>query len=352
MKTIALKDVYAFTLKEVTPLTNDVVKLSLNTENGEPYSYREGQFLSLRLSNGAQRSYSMATACGEDGQVQLHVRLLNGGLFSEWLRSKSRVGQTLQILGPFGDCVWQPLTSNSSPVLMLATGTGIAPLKALIERALVDKVRNPLILYWGGHTEKELYLHDYFVQLAELHNHFRFVPVLTDAPSDWQGRRGFVQHAAADDFSDLGSAMVFACGSPVMVEAARTLLITTRNLKSTCFMADAFCSAIPSKAEHDTEHISIEVRHTNGTLSTLSVPTGISLLQALASTGHVVGVCGGQAACGNCKIVITAPWNTHIAPAERKEARLLAALRSTSNHRLACQVQVSSNLDGLLIDLY
>ncbi|QFY41657.1 2Fe-2S iron-sulfur cluster binding domain-containing protein [Candidatus Methylospira mobilis] len=351
MKTIARNDAYPFILKAVKPLADDVVQLSLSTKNGEPFSYREGQFLSLRLSSGVQRSYSMASACSDDGQVQLHVRLLDGGQFSEWLRGQSRVGESLQVLGPYGDCVWQQPESASATVLMLATGTGIAPLKALIEKALSDGVRNPLILYWGGNTEKDLYLKDYFFELAGSHSNFAFVPVLTGAQPDWQGRHGFVQDAAAGDFPDLGSATVYACGSPAMVEAARTLLISTRNLDSTRFKADAFCPAIPRKAIHDAAHISIKVKQQNGMRSSLSVPSGISLLQALTSIDQVIGVCGGQAACGNCRVVIPDPWKSNIAPAGRKEARLLAAIDSAPEHRLACQIQVNSSLEGLLLDL-
>lgn len=339
-----------FRVIEATELTDAIWRLVLGSVDGSAIRYREGQFISLGLPDGVRRSYSMASPCRGDGHLEFNIRLVPDGRFSTWLRSANRIGAVLAASGPFGDCVWQHLPAPRAPVLMLATGTGIAPLKAMLERALADGETAPITLYWGGEQERDLYLGAHFHALARQHARFRYVPTLDAAPAAWQGRRGWVQLAAAQDHPDLRDATVYACGAPRMVDDARALLVGRHGLPPGRFLADAFVST-PEPVAGAPADASLELRagDARGGLHTLRVPPGNTLMRALAGAGLLVGACGGQAACGSCRVHVSSPWFERLSPPDRRETRLLKALDSLPRHRLACQITLAADLDGALV---
>lgn len=208
-----------------------------------PMRYQEGQFVAVELPNGDVRSYSLAQPCDHAGLLELHIRPRPGGLMSRWLESGLEPGHTLRVHGPYGDCVWRQ-AANDEPVVMLATGTGIAPLHAMVLRELANYGDAPISLYWGGRTPGDLYLMQHFKRLAGISPRFTFVPVLSRADSGWKGARGHVQQVAAERHPDLRNGRVYACGAPAMVSDARALLQTRCGLPETRFLADAFEPAI------------------------------------------------------------------------------------------------------------
>jgi CDP-4-dehydro-6-deoxyglucose reductase len=129
--------------------------------------------------------------------------------------------------------------------VFVASGTGFAPIKAIIEHSLAKGMARPMTLYWGGRRPHDLYLDSLCRQWAAEHSHIRYVPVVSDAlPSDaWTGRTGFVHHAVMQDFSGLSGHQVYACGAPVVVDSARQDFIEQRGLPPEEFFADAFTSA-------------------------------------------------------------------------------------------------------------
>ena len=339
-----------FRLAEVISLSADVRRVVLDTADGSPFFYREGQFVSVRLPDGVQRSYSPASACGTDGRIELHVRLLSGGHFSTWLSGEDRTGSLVTLSGPFGECVWQTSGPAQAPVFMLGTGTGIAPLKALLEQALSADGQQPITLYWGGRKANDLYLREHFDVLARRHTRFRFVPVLAEPTETWHGQRGFVQDAIAAEGPSLGQATVYACGSPQMVAGARARLVDELGLAPSRFLADAFLPAsAPTAAPAGRPALTVHA-HANGKTRPLAVTAGGPLMPALAQAGLLAGVCGGQGACGTCRVQVRLPWLERLAPPQRQEARLLRALDSLPGHRLACQIAMTADLEGLQLD--
>ena len=132
----------------------------------------------------------------------------------------------------------------AADVVLLASGTGFAPIKALIEQLQFKGSTRAVTLYWGGRRPQDLYLHDWVLARAAEMPQLRYVPVVSDAqPEDgWSGRTGFVHQAVLDDFADLSGHQVYACGAPIVVESARTAYSAQRGLPTEEFYADAFTS--------------------------------------------------------------------------------------------------------------
>jgi CDP-4-dehydro-6-deoxyglucose reductase len=220
----------------------------------------------------------------------------------------------------------------------------------LLEHALATEGEQPITLYWGGRQADDLYLRTHFDALARQHARFRFVPVLAEPTETWQGQRGFVQDAIAAECPSLGQATVYACGSPLMVAAARTRLVDEHGLAPSCFLADAFAPATAPTAS-PSGHPALTVHaHRNGAAHPLAVAAGSPLMPALAKAGLLAGVCGGQGACGTCRVRVAPPWLERLAPPQRQESRLLGALDSQPGHRLACRIAMCADLDGIRVD--
>ena len=343
-----MTETYSYRLQALHWLDGATLRLLLRPDGHGGPAIDAGQFFSLRLPTGVERSYSLACAPRPDGWLEAHVRLRDGGQASDWLRNAAKPGQPLMVAGPFGDCVWQAASAAVRRILMLATGTGIAPLKAMLEAANASGCQTPIDLYWGGAQPGDLYLADHFACLALRWPALRFVPVLSAAAEGWPGRRGFVQHAAAADHPDLSDARVYACGGLAMVAQARELLVSECGLPPDRFHADAF---VPTQsAAPPSRDLALRWLARNGDCQTLPAADGSRLADALAAAGLVLPVCGGQAACGACRVEIDAAWLARLPPPQRQELRLLAALdEPRPGHRLACQIALHPGLNGLTL---
>lgn len=336
----------------------DVVRLLIAPYAGDGMPYRAGQFLSLQLPDGTVRSYSMAAAHRTGEALELQIQLRDGGRLSNWLRQRDGADEPpLRIRGPFGQCTWQHDTVAPSRVLLLATGTGIAPLNALLEHAVDIGTRSPVTLYWGARAASDLYLRDHFMAMVERLPWFRFVPVVSRADAAWAGRRGHVQDVAASDHPGLRDARVYACGQAAMVAGARALLVERRGLNPDRFHADVFEPAGPdpftaSAGVSAPRDVAVHVATEGQAAQVLTLPVGQSLMTGLQAAGRVRGVCGGRAACGSCRVEVDAAWLARLAPAGRTEARLLAVLNDPRpTHRLACQITLTAELDRLPVAL-
>lgn len=343
---------FAVEIRHIEALSAQVRRLVLQAQPPARARFAEGQFLSLMLADGSRRSYSYAGACRDDGTFELHVRLHAGGRFSTLLTQGTlRPGSRLEAIGPFGECVWQPATAADAPVLMLATGTGLAPLKALLE-AQLPQPGAPLWLYWGGVSEQDLYLHDQLRALARRAPRFHYVPVLSQPSAHWPGERGFVQEIAMRDHRDLRAGTVYACGAPVMVRSALQQLCTHSGLDPARFHADPFEPSEPAPAPSRAAPVRIEVRRADGSRTALALAAGGSLMTALRAARLLIGVCGGQQSCGTCRIRLSADQFQRLPAPARSEQRLLRALpASGALDRLACQIALDAALDGLQLTI-
>ncbi|MEK6348221.1 MAG: FAD-binding oxidoreductase [Burkholderia sp.] len=318
----------------------------------EAFQYREGQYLSIAVPGTNQyRAYSMATPCEPDGAIELHIRLHEHGMFSRMLRGQIEVGSTVTLSGPYGDCVWGVPPDSGAKVILLATGTGIAPLKAMIERQASIASRHELWLYWGGDRPEDLYLAETLQALARAHPRFHFVPVLAAAEPDWRGARGFVQDVAAADHPDLREAHVFACGAPVMVRMARERLTTACGLPEDRFFFDSFEPSEPgvdAGQRASVEPVTLSVRVPGGERRAVHCRAGESLMRSLVAERLVQAICGGNQSCGTCRVTIDEADLARLPAMSRAEKRLLAALpASGARDRLSCQLEVDARYEGL-----
>jgi CDP-4-dehydro-6-deoxyglucose reductase len=231
-------------LSRVAP---DVMVLRLQLPATHSFGFRAGQYIEFLLKDGQRRSYSMANAphavkeAGVNG-LELHIRHMPGGLFTDQVFSTLKEKDILRVEGPFGTFFLREDTDR--PIVLLGSGTGLAPLKAIIEHMRHAGINRPTTLYWGCRSKADLYLHDWALQQAAELSWLHYVPVLSEAqPEDaWAGRTGFVHQAVLADLPDLSAHEVYACGAPVMVQSARADFTTQAGLPPEYFYADAFTS--------------------------------------------------------------------------------------------------------------
>ena len=219
--------------------TGDVAILYLKLPATERLQFLAGQYIDFLLKGGERRSFSMANPPHDDEFLQLHVRHVPGGNFTDHVFTTMKERDIMRFEGPLGSFFLQ---QSEKPIVFVASGTGFAPIKAIIEDAFKKGIERSMVLYWGGRRPKDLYMTDLAHGWAAEHANFRFVPVISDAlPEDaWTGRTGFVHRAVMEDFADLSGHQVYACGVPVMVEAARHDFIHERGLSVDEFFADSF----------------------------------------------------------------------------------------------------------------
>ncbi|MES2024141.1 MAG: CDP-6-deoxy-delta-3,4-glucoseen reductase [Pseudomonadota bacterium] len=223
-------------------LADDVIAISLQLPASERLQYRAGQYIEFLLKDGKRRSYSLANAPHLDEQLTLHVRHMPGGLFTDQVFTTMKERDILRFEGPQGTFFLRE--DSKKPMVLLASGTGFAPIKAIVEQALHDKSERPMTLYWGGRRPKDLYMHAMCEEWARTVPHFTYVPVISHATADdqWTGRSGFVHQAVMADLPDLSNYQVYACGAPAMVEAAQADFSAVCKLPVDEFYADAFTS--------------------------------------------------------------------------------------------------------------
>jgi CDP-4-dehydro-6-deoxyglucose reductase, E3 len=229
----------------VTKPTADVAILHLQLPANDTMKYHAGQYVEFILRDGARRSYSMANAPhtqADKPAIELHLRHMPGGKFTEHVFSALKEKDILRIEGPFGSFF---LRENSAqPMILLASGTGFAPIKAILEHIEFKGITRETILYWGCRSRADLYLHEWAQQLASRLPNLRYVPVLSEPKADdqWSGRTGLVHQAVMQDFPDLSGHQVYACGVPIMVDSARRDFVAQCALPAEEFYADSFTS--------------------------------------------------------------------------------------------------------------
>ena len=226
-------------IERLERLAPDGMLLHLKLPASERLQFLAGQYIDILLKDGKRRSFSLANAPHDDAFLQLHIRHVPGGLFTEQVFSTMKVRDILRFNGPHGDFFLRE--DSAKPMILLAGGTGFAPIKALIEHALHEGCQRPMYLYWGARARADLYLPELPQQWAVEQPQLTYVPVLAEsqAEDDWQGRTGLVHRAVLADHADLSAFQVYACGAPGMIEAARHGFIAA-GLPGEEFFADAF----------------------------------------------------------------------------------------------------------------
>lgn len=228
----------------------DVMVVTLQLPANDTFKYHAGQYVEFLLRDGSRRSYSMASAPhlqADKPMMELHIRHMPGGKFTDHVFDGMKEKEILRIEGPYGSFFLRE--DSDKPIVLLASGTGFAPIKAILQHMQHQGITRPVTLYWGGRRPADLYQSGWLqAQYAAMPN-LRYVPVVSDAqPEDqWTGRTGFVHQAALQDTPDLSGHQVYACGAPVVVASAQRDYIAA-GLPEEEFFADAFTSELDKVA--------------------------------------------------------------------------------------------------------
>lgn len=227
--------------------SNDVAILKLQLPAAERFQFLAGQYIEFLLKDGQRRAYSIANPPEQEGPLELHIRHLPGGLFTDFVfgavSPALKEKDILRFEGPLGNFFLRE--DSKKPIIFLAAGTGFAPIKSIIEQMQAKKITRSIELYWGGRCPSDLYLNELCKSWEQEIPDFKYIPVISDGlPEDvWQGRTGFVHQAVIEDHPDLKDFQVYACGAPVMVNAARNEFSSKCHLPEEEFFADSFTSA-------------------------------------------------------------------------------------------------------------
>jgi len=227
-------------IEKLEKLAPDVIEMHLRLPASERLQFWAGQYIDILLKDGKKRSFSLANAPHDDAVLQLHIRHVPGGLFTEQVFGTMKVRDILRFNGPHGSFYLRE--DSAKPMILLAGGTGFAPIKAIVEHAIAENCQRPIHIYWGAKAKVDLYQDALPQKWAAEHSNITYVPVLSEPVTDdaWVGRTGFVHTAVVADFPDLSGYQVYACGAPVMIEVAKHDFVTTCKLPEEEFFADVF----------------------------------------------------------------------------------------------------------------
>lgn len=228
----------------------DVMVVTLQLPANDTFKYHAGQYVEFLLRDGSRRSYSMASAPhlqADKPMMELHIRHMPGGKFTDHVFDGMKEKEILRIEGPYGSFFLRE--DSDKPIVLLASGTGFAPIKAILQHMQHQGITRPVTLYWGGRRPADLYQSAWLQAQCAAMPHLRYVPVVSDAqPEDqWTGRTGFVHQAVLQDTPDLSGHQVYACGAPVVVASAQRDYLAA-GLPADEFYADAFTSELDKVA--------------------------------------------------------------------------------------------------------
>jgi CDP-4-dehydro-6-deoxyglucose reductase, E3 len=225
-------------------LAHDVFALHLQLPASERLQFLAGQYIEFILKDGQRRSFSIANAPHDSDFIQVHIRIIPNGVFTNYVANELQEKTIMRIEAPMGSFFLRE--DSDKPIIFIATGTGIAPIKGIIDHMLHNNIKRDITLYFGARHLEDLYLNDLCEKWAVFTPNLSYVPVLSKPkPGDkWLGKTGYVQDAVLQDFQDFSAYQVYACGSPNMIADARALFIKN-GLPEDEFFSDAFTFATP-----------------------------------------------------------------------------------------------------------
>lgn len=224
-------------IAEKNKLCHDVMQMKLKLPDDKRLPFKAGQYLNIILDDKRKRAFSIANAPHNDDLIELHIRHVDGGSFTDHVFNDLNEKDILRIEAPLGAFMFQDNSPN--PIIMVAGGTGFAPLKAMIEHAIYTEVKVPIVLYWGVRTSKDLYQSEIAQQWAKEQDNIQFIPVLSEPDADWTGRKGFVHQAVLEDYPNLSIFDIYMAGPPVMCQSAKPAFIKAQ-LNETHLYCDPF----------------------------------------------------------------------------------------------------------------
>jgi CDP-4-dehydro-6-deoxyglucose reductase len=234
-------------VQEIRKVAPDVVVLKLKLPANERLQFLAGQYIDILMKDGKRRSYSMGNPPHDDEYIELHVRNMARGAFTEYVFTRMKEKDILRFEGPLGTFFLRE--DSDKPMIFVASGTGFAPIKSILEHAFQMGTTRQMVLYWGGRRPADIYMGELAGRWQQEHGNFSFIPVISDAlPEDnWSGRTGFVHQAAMADFPDMSGFQVYSCGAPIVVESAHKDFTSSCGLPEDEFFSDAFTPSVDPK---------------------------------------------------------------------------------------------------------
>ena len=231
-------------VRSIDDVTHDIRRIRLRIRSGGPFAFSAGQFASVTFEGVAPRDYSMANR-PVDPNLEFHIRTVAGGAASAYVRDRLAVGAMVRVEGPSGASHLRE--GHKGPILAVAGGSGLAPIKSIVETALAKRMAQPISLYFGVREERDLYLEPLFRALERKYENFSFIPVLSSPDGTTERRTGFVHEAVTADTADFDGVKIYTAGPPVMVEAL-TAAAVARGLRREDLHADPFYTAAEAAA--------------------------------------------------------------------------------------------------------
>ena len=220
----------------ISDATHDIQRIRLVSDGVDPLAFTAGQYARLTFPGAPTRDYSMASGPGER-ELEFHIRRVPSGAATQRIHALLKLGDPVEVEGPFGSSYLRE--QHAGPLLCVAGGSGLAPIKGIVEAAIALGMKQPIHVYFGARSDRDLYLVDHFEALAQRHPQLSYTPVLSDAPNGMHWRTGFVTDAVAKDLQDLDGWKAYVAGPTQMVEATMRIC-TARGLRSEDLHADVF----------------------------------------------------------------------------------------------------------------
>ncbi len=224
-------------IQKMNHLCDDVMQLFIKLPASERLQFLPGQYIDILLEDGRHRSFSIANAPHNDEFLELHIRLVENGLFTPKVFNSLQAKDLMRIEGPHGSFFFHE--DSDRDIILVAGGTGFAPIKSIIEHLIEEKISRTIHLYWGARSEADLYLNDLSESWIAGNKNIHYTPVLSEAETTWSGKTGYVHQAVLDDFADLNAFDIYTCGPPAMIIAAKEEF-QTRGMNPASFYYDSF----------------------------------------------------------------------------------------------------------------
>ncbi|MFK5893617.1 MAG: CDP-6-deoxy-delta-3,4-glucoseen reductase [Pseudomonadota bacterium] len=231
-------------VQSIEKMSNDVIFLSLKLPAEERLQFLPGQYIDILLEDGRKRSFSLANPPHKDEFLELHIRHVPGGIFTDHVFSSMKKMDILRIEGPHGNFFYRENTDRA--MIFMAGGTGFAPIKSIIEHLIAEKITQPIYLYWGVRTQADLYMNELAIKWEKDYPNIHYIPILSNQEHStkenkpaWNGKTGYVHQAICDDFSDLSEYDIYACGPPIMITSAEESF-KQQGLTDEHFFSDSF----------------------------------------------------------------------------------------------------------------
>ena len=238
--------IFPVRVESLEALTHDVMLMKLKLPSTDKLQFVAGQYLEFLLKDGKRRAFSIASPSYESSLLEIHLRLIPGGEFTEYVFKEMKEKSILRVEGPFGNFFLRD--DSTKPIIFVAGGTGFAPIKGMIEESIEKKLTRPIKLYRGARVLEDLYMDALCKKWANEFKHIEYIPVLSESLKEgaWEGRTGLVHEAVLEDFVNLNDYQLYCCGAPQMVEVAHKAFIA-QGLPEDEFYSDAFTFATPIK---------------------------------------------------------------------------------------------------------